>query len=86
MLSDMEASFPADARVWARGLQLYDEPHGSEYFVIDPMGKFPVWYRLDGSVFTNSQSQPTQPPEVVRWAIEYNGWSEASLYPNSHVE
>ena len=76
----MEPQLPADARQWAAALRLYDEPHGDEFYVIDFWGKYPVWYRLDGSVFTNDYQQVVRPPELVLWAIQQRGWTMERLY------
>lgn len=76
----MTSSLPPDAEQWAAALRLYDEPHGDEYFVIDPTGRFPVWYRLDGSVFSDTHGQDVRSRELVVWAIERRGWTNDKLY------
>ena len=51
-----------------RPLRLYDEPHGSEYFVIDELTSPPVWYRMNGLPLS-----PTAAPDTIRCPSEIRG-------------
>lgn len=76
----MEQQVPVGAEQWAAALRLSGKLHGDEFFIIDSSGEYPVWYRLDGSVFTNYGLQVVFSPEMMLWAIQRRGWTRERLY------
>lgn len=67
---------------WQNRLTLYDEPHGSEYFVLDNTYSPPVWYKLDGTL-CHAEDEPRRRPsaEMVA-AIAQHGWTPRLLFPH----
>jgi hypothetical protein len=70
---------------WYSALQLYDEPQGDDYYIIDHSTDPPTWYLLDGTAV--ERARPVRPQiEVVRAAIS-RGWTPDKLYsrPPGHL-
>lgn len=63
-----------------RPLRLYDEPHGSEYFVIDELTSPPVWYRMNGLPLS-----PTAAPDTIRCPSEIRDFVRNSGLPNASI-
>lgn len=55
-------------------LMLYDEPHGSQYFIVDQSESPPVWYRLDGSPIAGTTGDQTN----IRSGDEIRAFAEAA--------
>jgi hypothetical protein len=63
---------------WHQDLQLYDEPHGDEFFLIDTATSPPSWYHLDGTPVGPGKPKHSQ-MEILQAAVS-RGWTPARLY------
>lgn len=70
-----------------KGLELYDEPHGNEFFIVDYDVTPPDWYRLDGRIYALGASDhvPRDPRAVFAFAVMHD-WVPEALYARIPVD
>lgn len=68
----------AEDKEWYQDLQLYDEPNGDEFFLVDTGASPPYWYRLDGTPVGSGKPRHSQ-TEMLEAAV-CRGWTPERLY------
>ncbi len=68
---------------WYQDLQLYDEPHGDEFFVIDTATSPPTWYHLDGTPVQAKKPEHSQVGYFKPQCIVYGRHRSSTRDPQS---
>lgn len=70
---------------WEVQLELYDEPHGAEFFLVDHSTSPPTWYNLDGTLSSSAGEASPRSAEAIRSVASRRGWTVDKLYRQNPV-